>query len=475
MPPAFPGAVGFGASSVGGRGGTVYKVTNLNDSGVGSFRAACEASGARTVIFETGGTCTLTSNSPGYNPGVPSIEIDDPNISIFGQTAPGQGFTVEGDVIIRTHNLICQHIRFRGNDNFTWDVNDPLSCATVTPDIMHDVIFDSCSASYGRDNVCSAAGVQRITYSNFMIGPQINGGGGNGRGPLIGLPSFTTDISYIRNIIYGCQERNPWIQLGRVEVINNVVARTRDFVGAQVSGWHGVMTANYQGNSMDVFDPDVASGVKMPVRTYGSSEGPAYNATSTIYYDDNYDPVWRPTGAEAQNAMVYNVGTGTFATESGTPRDMSHANRVAPTILSASAARTHALSSIGAGAHLVRDANANFVTYRDSLDSTIRTNMGFSQPRGMNYPASGPITAIAQAGGIPTLTTGLPLGSAFDDTDGDGIPDAYTLPSGVDGADIRPDGYSYLEGYIHGLSRFWDLTGSRARGFIQLPGTLRWI
>src|SRR5437762_2722782 len=79
--PAFPGSEGFGADTPGGRGGAVIAVTTLEDSGPGSFRAACDAEGPRIVVFRVGGLIDLKKN----------IVIRNPNITIAAQTAPGDG------------------------------------------------------------------------------------------------------------------------------------------------------------------------------------------------------------------------------------------------------------------------------------------------------------------------------------------------------------------------------------------------
>ncbi|MDC3181551.1 hypothetical protein OAT17_01110, partial [Flavobacteriaceae bacterium] len=105
---AFPEAEGFGKFSSGGRGGDVYKVINLNDNGPGSFREACSAEGARTIIFEISGNIELESD----------LIVTQGNLTIAGQTAPGDGICINNaSFIIKTSDVIVRHLRFRLGDN----------------------------------------------------------------------------------------------------------------------------------------------------------------------------------------------------------------------------------------------------------------------------------------------------------------------------------------------------------------------
>lgn len=133
--PAFPGAEGAGGYTRGGRGGRIIEVTNLDDSGPGSLRAAIEAEGPRIVIFRISGIITLEK----------VLTISNPYITVAGQTAPGDGICIRGQTTeINTHDVVLRYLRFRrGNIK---DRNDALGGYPVG-----NIIVDHCSASWGLD------------------------------------------------------------------------------------------------------------------------------------------------------------------------------------------------------------------------------------------------------------------------------------------------------------------------------------
>ena len=134
---AFPGAEGGGAYSFGGRGGKVLVVTNLNDSGEGSLRWACEQGGARIVVFNVSGIIRLKT----------PLIIRAPYITIAGQTAPGDGVCVAGETVwLNTHDVVVRYMRFRRGETYVGRRDDAIGGNPVG-----NIMIDHVSASWGLD------------------------------------------------------------------------------------------------------------------------------------------------------------------------------------------------------------------------------------------------------------------------------------------------------------------------------------
>ena len=139
---AFPGAEGAGRWSVGGRGGAVYEITNLNNSGPGSLREAVEAGGPRIVVFRVSGTIELQS----------TLRVTDPYITIAGQTAPGEGICLKNyEFRISADEVIVRYVRCRPGDNKCEEV-DSLGVSEG-----HNIMVDHCSASWSVDETLSVS------------------------------------------------------------------------------------------------------------------------------------------------------------------------------------------------------------------------------------------------------------------------------------------------------------------------------
>ncbi len=219
---AFPGAEGSGRFALGGRGGRVYHVINLNDSGPGSLREAVEAEGPRTVVFDVSGLISLESK----------LVFRNPFLTVAGQTAPGKGICIRNYTFggLGARDTIIRHVRLRLG-NLAGKTMDGMGLAA-----SDHCIIDHCSLSWTQDETFSSRGARNITLQRCLISEALNvAGHANYRpGTQHGYAaSIGGDVgSFHHNLLAHCAGRN-WslaggldkagTHTGALDIRNNVV------------------------------------------------------------------------------------------------------------------------------------------------------------------------------------------------------------------------------------------------------------
>jgi hypothetical protein len=421
--PAFPGAEGFGAKTPGGRGGRVIEVTNLNDSGAGSLRAAIEATGPRIVVFRTGGTITLATH----------IVISSPFITIAGQTAPGDGVQVRGGGLkIETHDVVLRYLKLRPGDLLGSPKStglDGLYFNGVRGKETCNVIVDHCSVVWGSDTggISMSVDVHDVTVQNSINGEGLylshhNEGvppKGHSKGIVIsdlqgdygrGHP---TRITLFRNLFTTSDDRNPSLQqVESAEMVNNVI-----YNWGKHAGFGNVFSLNLIKNFF----------IKGPETTHLVA--------------------WKPTvksGEVLHTSAVFEQGNLTegFSTVRGSPDSVYASATLSPYSLSSlevdpQQAYNEIVASVGAT-----------LPVRDSVDQRIINNLKNRSGNFLNGVGS-PAPTISW----PSLAAGTPPV----DSDHDGMPDDWELSHGLnpknaeDRNSTAPSGYTYVEEYFNGL------------------------
>ncbi len=228
--PAFPEAQGGGAESIGGRGGRVIHVTNLNSEGPGSLREAMYASGPRIVVFDVAGIIHLQRTAA--NPGG-SIEVGNPYLTVAGQTAPGGGITVHGSIYINTHDTVVRFITVRlqpAPRNYML-YQAAISFGRGSSNIYNNIV-DHVSGSWSSRTMMgawSSTGVLHdITYQYILLAEGMRYPEGYAGYPAMLFSSIENvqnlyNISVHHNLMMKFTTRMPWAITKDVRIVNNLM------------------------------------------------------------------------------------------------------------------------------------------------------------------------------------------------------------------------------------------------------------
>ncbi len=456
--PAFPGAEGFGRYAIGGRGGRVFKVTNLNDSGPGSLREAVEAEGPRIVIFDVDGIIQLES---------PLIVRND-FITIAGQSAPGGGITLRDyDLTINANHVIVRHIRSRmGSESGHED--DAISIRGG-----QHIIVDHVSASWAIDENLSASqsfnperGGNHLSYVTVQWSIISEGlydagheKGDRAYGSLI-RGSHGARYSWLNNLWAHNHSRMPRVGNYATPYMDPEGVLF-DFRNNVFYNWgHGAETDFWNWTpARDTFDYSAAQGLVSDM-LYGREGFDYHYAAGT-----DLDPASVARYNFINNAYVQGpqtLGPVIFYMRNVTGRAFFEGNTIDGQLLpqlnivrSAAPDRTFVDRAFDVGEvttvsaedsyeRVLARAGASF--YRDAIDARVieevRTRTGF-------IPDS-----ADDVGGWVAVTQGEPRA----DSNGDGIPDDWLIAQGIDpeepsrANEVGEDGYTLIERWLNSLA-----------------------
>lgn len=397
---AFPGALGFGRTATGGRGGSVVHVTNVSDLGPGSFRDAVSATN-RIVVFDVGGYIALSS----------PVTVNN-NITIAGQTAPGDGVGFSGNEVSfsRHSNVIVRYVRFRQGCTVCTRSDPDFKRSGINLAASSTMIFDHMSIEFAQWNNMDAVGAMNVTVQYSINANPI--------GQQFAAHTEGGPFTWYGNLFANAHNRCP-LAKGNTQFANNVVY---DYQAGYTAG-----------NTGGTFTHDIVGNYFIA--------GPATTSASNAFFQVNNQPIF--SSGNYIDGNVDGVLNGSvLASPGGTP-------------LSAAWSPTTASLPIrpAADAYAAVLAKAGASLHRDEVDTQVINDLASLGKSGQLWTSQAQ-TALAN-GGFGTLTGGTPPL----DTDRDGMPDAWELryglnpnsPSDANG-DFDHTGYTNIEKYINGLA-----------------------
>ena len=440
--PAFPGAEGYGAVTRGGRGGKVIMVTNLNDSGPGSLREACEAEGPRIVVFRVSGTITLES----------PLKISNPYITIAGQTAPGDGICLRRyQLSINASEVIIRYIRVRLGNETDNDAD------AIAGRYQKNIILDHVSASWSVDETVSIYHCENVTIQWCLISESLHDAGHvkgtHGFGGIWGS-NYST---YHHNLLAHHGSRNPRFASGcgyndfRNNVVynwgyNSTYGGEKEQPGKENLNFAVInMVANYYKPGPATRPGEVTHRIVNP-NSRNLADGFA-----KWYIADNVVDRNAAVTANNWNGGVHPQGGSSYIEG----LKLQHPFDTIPISQQTAEEAYHSvLESVGAS-----------LPKRDAVDARIieETRNGYATYEGAAYESNksvpdkskkcGIIDSHTDVGGWPELKS-LP---APVDSDNDGMPDEWEIRYGFDSRDASNtsedkdgDGYTNIEEYLNG-------------------------
>ncbi len=408
---AFPGAEGFGRYATGGRGGEIYHVTNLNDDGPGSLRDAVSQSN-RIVVFDTSGVIKLKSGL-----------VFKGNLTVLGQTAPGEGIQVYGNRVSFSgaNNLIVRHMRFRmgkGGDS------GKDACGIANG---HDMIFDHISALWGRDECFSINWDNKgseptdITIQNSIMGQGLQSHACGG------LMQTNGGVTLYRNLYIENKTRNPKVK-GLNQFVNNVVYNWGGG-GCYIMGDTEASSWAHIENNYFVTGPWKGS---KPF-TRGKAAFQFYGAGN--YYDNNND-------GELNGTLYTEDGGSTRVNNLNSFTNIPKPHPEISNLMTAEEALYWIIDSVGP-----------CLPARDEVDQYLIDEL-------KSFGTEGSTNGISSEKELPHGGTGiLNKGEKPLDSDNDGIPDEWEDDHNLnkndasDATQIASNGYANIENYVFTIDR----------------------
>lgn len=459
--PAFPGAEGGGAYTPGGRGGKVYVVTSLEDSGPGTLREACEKGGARTVVFNVAGTINLKS----------PITVRAPYITILGQTAPGDGVCVTGEsFLIDTHDVVIRHMRFRRGAQDVAFRDDALGGNAVG-----NIMIDHVSGSWGLDENMSiyrhvynrdpeSGKGEKLPTVNITIQNSIFSEALDLYNHAFGATIGGHNSTFARNLFASNISRN--CSIGMDEDFNFINNVTYNWWNRSVDGGDHTSRLNIINNNFKPGPITETNSADAPIRyrivkmeagrdkAFKDSFGKAYVNGNVVWGNDKVTADNWAGGVQIYNGPVPEERIAELKVDA--PFPMADV-----TIMEAGPAYDFVLANAGAtrprrdavDTRVIKTVETGKAIYADDADKYISSTPYVKRRLPNDSYKMGIITDPRQVGGLPEYK-----GTPRVDSDNDGLPDEWERKHGLnpndpsDSAKNSGNGYTWIEVYANELA-----------------------